>query len=112
MKARLAALCLAGLAAGYGAAWLAGNRSAQPGQTAGVPFCLLVGWSFIGCGLIAWRQRPGNRLGPVMIFIGFAWFAAFLTDAHDALLFTVGTAVQSVYLVGFVYLSSRSRRAA
>ena len=30
--------------------------------------------------------------------------ASFLTDAHQSLLFSIGTAVQSVYLVGFVYL--------
>jgi len=105
VRAKLALLAAAGLAAGYGAAWLVGNRSTQgvPDRP-GLPLCLLVGWSFIGCGLISWRQRPGNRLGPVMVFIGFAWFATFLTDAHDAVLFTVGIAVQSVYLVGFGYL--------
>src|SRR6516165_12226601 len=79
-------------------------RNFVPYQTVGVPACLLVGWSFIGCGLIARQQRPGNRLGPVMIFVGFAWFATFLTDANNPLLFTFGTAVQSVYLVGFAYL--------
>jgi hypothetical protein len=40
---------------------------------------------------------------PVDLF-GFAWFVTFLTDAHDAVLFTVGYAVQSVCLVGFAYL--------
>lgn len=105
VRAKLALLAVAGLVAGVGAAWLVGNRftSGVPDRP-GVPFCLLVGWSFIGCGLVAWRQRPGNRLGPVMVFIGFAWFATFLTDAHDAVLFTVGYAVQNVYLVGFAYL--------
>ena len=105
MRTKLAVLAAAGLAAGAGAAWLAGqNRNVGAYQIVGAPVCLLVGWSFIGCGLIAWQQRPGNRLGPVMIFIGFAWFASFLTDARDPLLFTTGTTVQSVYLVGFVYL--------
>ena len=102
---KLALLAVAGLVAGAGAAWLVANRftTGVPDRP-GLPFCLLVGWSFIGCGLVAWRQRPGNRLGPVMVFIGFAWFATFLTDAHDAVLFTVGYAVQNVYLVGFAYL--------
>jgi signal transduction histidine kinase len=105
VRAKLAVLAVAGLVAGTGAAWLAGSRRFFVAyQTAGVPFCLIVGWSFIGCGLIAWQQRPGNRLGPVMIFGGFAWFATFLTDARDPLLFTAGTAVQSVYLVGLGYL--------
>src|SRR5215472_15537345 len=105
VRVKLALLAVAGLVAGAGAAWLAGhNRNLGAYQTVGVPVCLLVGWSFIGCGLIAWQQRPGNRLGPVMIFIGFAWFATFLTDARNPLLFTVVAAVQAVYLVGFVYL--------
>jgi signal transduction histidine kinase len=104
VRAKLAVLGAVGLAAGAGAAWLAAHRSFVPYQTAGVAFCLLVGWSFIGCGLVAWRQRPRNRLGPVMIFVGFAWFATFLTDARGPLLFTAGTAVQSLYLVGFAYL--------
>ena len=41
-----------------------------------------------------------------MIFTGFAWFATFLTDAHTGWAFTLGTAIQSVYLVGFAYLVS------
>jgi signal transduction histidine kinase len=104
VRTKLALLGVAGLASGAGAAWLAANGPSALSQTAGVPFCLVVGWSFIGSGLIAWYQRPRNRLGPVMIFIGFAWFAAFLIDAHDPLLFTAGIAVETVYLAGFAYL--------
>jgi len=40
----------------------------------------------------------------VMVFIGFAWFATFLADADASLPFTLGTALEAVYLVGFVYL--------
>jgi hypothetical protein len=97
-------LAPAALAAGLGAAWLAVGRDFEPYQTADWPLALLVGWSFVGSGLVAWRQRPHNRLGPAMVFTGFAWFATFLTDAHGRWLFTAGTAVQSVYLVGFVFI--------
>jgi signal transduction histidine kinase len=65
---------------------------------------LLVGWAYVGSGLIARRQRPENRLGAVMVFIGFAWFATFLADAGASLVFTTGKALESVYLLGFVYL--------
>jgi signal transduction histidine kinase len=104
VKGASAVLALAGLAAGVGAALLAANRSVEPYQTAEPVFCLLVGGSFIGSGLVARRQRPRDRLGLVMVSTGFAWFATFLTDARTPLLFTVGTAVQSVYLVGLTYL--------
>jgi len=68
-----------GRAGGRGRGGAAGRESDFGAyQIVGVPVCLLVGWSFIGCGLIAWQQRRGNRLGPVMIFIGFAWFATFI----------------------------------
>jgi signal transduction histidine kinase len=65
---------------------------------------LVVGWAYVGSGLIARRQRPENRLGTVMVFIGFAWFATFLADSNHSLLFTFGTAFESIYLLGFVYL--------
>ncbi len=97
-------MALGALVAGAGAAVLAAGRDFEPYQTADPALALLVGWAFAGSGLVAWRQRPDNRLGPVMVATGFAWFATFLTDAHTSWVFTLGTAIQSVYLVGFVYL--------
>lgn len=35
---------------------------------------LAVGWSLIGCGLIAWRWRPESRTGALMAATGFTWF--------------------------------------
>ncbi len=35
---------------------------------------LAVGWTFIGCGLVAWVRRPESRTGPLMAAIGLAWF--------------------------------------
>jgi signal transduction histidine kinase len=35
---------------------------------------LAVGWSFIGCGLIAWARRPESRTGPLLTATGFTWF--------------------------------------
>lgn len=103
-RTRLLLVALAALAASAAAAFLADHRTFEPYQTADPPLAVLVGLAFVSSGLIAWRQRPGNRLGPVMVLTGFAWFATFLTDAHTPWLFTLGTATQSVYLVGFVYL--------
>jgi len=39
-----------------------------------------------------------------MILIGFAWFVTFLADANESILFTVGTVLEDLYLLGFVYL--------
>jgi len=104
MRTKLTLVTLAALAAGVGAAWLAVGRATEPYQTADAPLALLVGGAFIASGVVAWAHQPRNRLGPVMVLTGFAWFLTFLTDATNPWLFTVGTAVESVYLVGFAYL--------
>jgi signal transduction histidine kinase len=102
---RDAVTALFAVAAGVGAGLLvlASDRERSPvGVSAAV--ALVVGWAYIGSGLIARRQRPENLLGVVMVFIGFAWFATFLADASSSLVFTVGKALESIYLLGFVYL--------
>jgi signal transduction histidine kinase len=102
---REAVITVAGLAAGAGAAVLIIGSPREPSpSSATAALALLVGWSFIGSGLTAWRQRPENRLGPLMVSIGFAWFATFLADAERPLTFTVGTALEDVYLLAFIYL--------
>jgi signal transduction histidine kinase len=35
---------------------------------------LAVGWSFIGCGLVASRRRPESRTGLLLAATGFTWF--------------------------------------
>jgi signal transduction histidine kinase len=98
-------IALLALAAGAGAALLVlGSERERSPAAASAVLALVVGWAYIGSGLVARRQRPENRLGTVMVFIGFAWFATFLADAGSPLVFTVGKALESVYLLGFVYL--------
>jgi signal transduction histidine kinase len=36
---------------------------------------LLPGLAFLICGYIAWTRTPGDLIGPLMIAVGFAWFA-------------------------------------
>lgn len=93
------------LAVGIGAALLVvgSDRAATPTGVAAV-VALLVGWTYIGSGLVARRQRPSNPLGVVMVVIGFAWFVTFLEHARDSLVFTIGTSLEVVYLAAFVYL--------
>jgi signal transduction histidine kinase len=93
------------LATGIGAAVLVVGSDREPSPTwASAALALLVGWAYIGSGLVAWRHRLDTWLGPVMVFIGFAWFVTFLADSDDPLVFTLGTALQNIYLLGFVYL--------
>jgi signal transduction histidine kinase len=69
-----------------------------------VPVAILVGWSFIGSGLLSWQPGQRNRLGLVLVFTGFAWFASMLSDAHNPVLYTIGQVLSPFYYAGFLYL--------
>lgn len=97
-------IAVAALAAGVGAAWIELTSTIVGDNVPMAVIALLVGWSYVACGLIAWRQRPANPLGPVMLFIGFAWFATLLGDWQSALPFTVGYVFQNAYLAGVAFL--------
>lgn len=98
-------IALLAIASGVGSALLVlgSDRELSPAAVSAV-LALVVGWAYIGSGLIARKQRPENRLGVVMVFIGFAWFVTFLADSNNSLVFTVGTVLEDLYLLGFVYL--------
>jgi signal transduction histidine kinase len=97
-------IALAALAAGIAAAWIELTSDVVGDNAPTAAIALVVGWSYVGCGLVAWRQRPTNPLGPVMVATGFAWFATFLGASQHALPFTVGYVFQNLYLLGFVFL--------
>ena len=88
------------------AATLVARSDQEAGIEAGLSAVLavVVGLAYVGSGLVAWRQLSNARIGAVMVFIGNAWFATFLAYSNDSILFTVGTAMEDLYLVGFVYL--------
>ncbi len=50
-----------------------------------------VGWSMIAAGLIIADRRPGNRIGPLAILTGFAWFAGDFTSSDVAVVSYLAT---------------------
>jgi hypothetical protein len=66
-------------------------------------FVLLIGWSFIGSGLIAWHRRPTNRFGVLMVAVGFAWFAASLTASNQPALFSIGLVIAPLWIAIFLH---------
>jgi signal transduction histidine kinase len=104
MRARLGAIAGAGVLAGAGAVWLAAHQPAGRPTEPGPLLALIVGVSLLGCGLASWRVRPENRIGRIMVFTGFAWFAVQLVEATPAWLNTIGLAVQSMWVIGLVWL--------
>ena len=104
MKAKLSVVAGAGVLAGVGAVWLAAHQPAGRPTEPGPVLTLLVGASLLGCGLASWRARPENRVGKIMVLTGFAWFTAQLIEARAPWLNTIGLAVQSVWIIGLVWL--------
>jgi signal transduction histidine kinase len=104
MKARLSLMAVAAALACAGAVGLAAHQPFGRPTEPGPVLTLLVGVSLVGSGLGSWGARPENRLGKIMVFTGFAWFAAQLVEARAPWLYTIGLVVQSVFIIGFVYL--------
>lgn len=46
---------------------------------------LAVGWTLIGCGLVAYALRPHNKTGALMAATGFSWFLGNFVGADNAL---------------------------
>jgi CheY-like chemotaxis protein len=107
-NATLVAVGTAGLLSGVGIAWIVAHggpdRPGVPNLPLAVPVAVPVGWSFIGSGLLYWRSRPDNYLGPVLIFQGFAWFVSLLVAVHNPVLFTLGEALYGLQYVSGLYL--------
>jgi len=104
MKPKLWVVAVAGALAGAGAVWLAAHQPANRPTEPDAVLTLVLGASLLGSGLASWRARPENRLGPVMVLTAFGFFASQLIDARPAWMYTVGNAVQYVWLIGFLYL--------
>jgi signal transduction histidine kinase len=81
------ALVVAGLGLGVAAYRVQVDDLGSPSDRAAAT--VVVAWSFLAAGLVAWARRPGNRMGPLMLAAGFALLARQLRYSHDPALFTV-----------------------
>src|SRR5215468_10507093 len=67
-------------------------------------FAPAVGWSFVATGLYAQHQRPQNRVGTLMVLLGFAWFL-FTLDASDVpLVYTLSAVFGGLWGGVFLHL--------
>jgi hypothetical protein len=98
------ALALLGLVAGIGAAWLMLANDVRRASAADVTLVLGVGWSFLASGLVAWRLRPDNRIGPAMVATGLFRFGEAPFWSQDTVLFTLGHLLSYAYLAGIAFV--------
>ncbi|HEU5213431.1 MAG TPA: PAS domain-containing protein [Gaiellaceae bacterium] len=64
---------------------------------------ILVGWSFIGAGLVARTRRPDNRTGLLLIGVGFAWFGNALSFSNNAYVWTAGWTMGALWAAFMVH---------
>jgi signal transduction histidine kinase len=65
----------------------------------------LVGGSFAACGLVAWRRRPANRSGRLMVATGLSFLAGPLLEQFDApVMQTLGLLLGDLWIVLLVVL--------
>ena len=64
---------------------------------------LVVVWAFIGTGLVAWARRPGNRFGPLMTAVGFAFMLGSLSESSNEYLFALGEILGGLGIALFVH---------
>jgi signal transduction histidine kinase len=65
---------------------------------------LAAGWGFIGTGLFLWSRRPDDRIGPLMVLVGFLWFVSQLSVSDAPLLFTLGNGLGSAFVAATMHL--------
>ena len=84
------AIGVAGVLLGTAVAVLIAVSDIVDDHASNIMAALLIGWSFLGIGLYAWGTRPRNRIGPLMVAVGFAWMLGMLQCSDLALPFTIG----------------------
>ncbi|HEY1514911.1 MAG TPA: sensor histidine kinase [Solirubrobacteraceae bacterium] len=95
---------LAGVVIGVGAlvAVINGKHNIHRGAYAAL--ALVIGWGFIGTGLWAWRRRPANNTGPLMIAVGFSGLLKALSFSNDSVVYTIGSLSEVLIYAVLVHL--------
>ena len=65
---------------------------------------VVMGCSFLGCGLVAWAQRPEKHIGRLMVLLGVVWLAGlWMQITMSGLLTTIAQLVINGWVILFVY---------
>jgi hypothetical protein len=90
---RPAAVVAVAVAAGLYGEWAYARTGAAP---AALARDLVVGWTFVGAGLVARWRSPGSRTGLLMIVEGLTWFIGDLQGTGLSLLVGAGAWLESL----------------
>jgi signal transduction histidine kinase len=73
---------------------------------------LIPGIAFLAAGTVAWQRRPDNRIGPLMVATGFAWYVGTYSASFNPLIDAAGYGFQGYYdaLLAWLVLAYPSGR--
>ena len=105
MRARtITGIALAATAAAALSLVLVFTSNHEPDQAERAALIVGLGVIFVAGGLIAMVRRPDNRIGILMVLVGFSWFLNALIEANNKTLFTVGLAFHLLVYGTFAHL--------
>jgi signal transduction histidine kinase len=64
-----------------------------------------VGLSFLAAGIAAWQRWPASRLGLLFTIVGYAWVLPSVGHLPDAVAFTIGNLIASIYGASLAHLA-------
>jgi signal transduction histidine kinase len=90
----------------WGIALVPGIAASDFGEDRGlwIGLDLWIGFGFIGTGAFAWMRRPHNRVGPLMMATGFAFYLAVAGFTEPPILFTVGQTAGNLFVATAIHL--------
>jgi signal transduction histidine kinase len=101
----LAGLAVAAIALGGIYMVLVLREGHDAGRVWEATLSLLIGWSFVGAGLVAWWLWPDNRTGLLMTLVGFLWRVGQLEFVMEPeWVHTLGAWVRPVHVAVFAHL--------
>jgi signal transduction histidine kinase len=103
-RSQLAAIAATAVACGFGLVYLLATAGFAGDHGLWIAADLVIGFGFVGAGLFAWYRNPGNRTGVLMVATGFAWYVSLLERTEPALLFSIGFALDNLYVAPAVHL--------
>lgn len=104
MDRRRFVLVAAALTAGFAVAWVMLTNDVRRATATDVFVVVAIGWSFVAAGLVAWRIRPGNTIGPVMVVAGFLQLGTGLGWSQNPALFVISHVVHLAIFASVVFI--------
>jgi signal transduction histidine kinase len=100
----LAAIASAAVVCGFGLVYLIATADFGSDHGLWIAADLVIGLGFVGVGLFAWYRSPENRVGMLMVATGFAWYVSQLARTDPPLLYSIGFALENLYVAAAVHL--------